>query len=130
MINKQALQAYQEVKKEGSLQYADPYNLVLMLMQGALDKLSLAKGFMAQHDIEQKGANISLAISIIDALQSSLDQEKGGDIAKNLYDLYDYVMKELVQANLKNDSERLDHVIAVIKTIQSGWEQIPDEHKP
>src|SRR5690606_28550537 len=105
MINSEAMKAYQQVKKEGSLQFADPYNLVLMLMQGAIDKLQLARGFMMQKNIEQKGLMISFAISIIDALQSSLDKEKGGEIAGNLFDLYSYSMNELVTANMENDLE-------------------------
>lgn len=61
---------------------------------------------------------------MIEALQCSLDREHGGDIATNLFDLYDYVLRILLQANLENNIGKIDEGINIIATIKEGWDQI------
>ena len=100
-------------------------------MEGALEKLIAAKGFMATKDIAKKGEHISWAISIIDSLRSCLNVEVGGDFALNLLDLYNYMEKRLVEANINNDPAMLDEVAQLIIEIKSGWDAIPAEfHSP
>ncbi|MCL4140385.1 UNVERIFIED_CONTAM: hypothetical protein GTU68_051108 [Idotea baltica] len=102
-----------------------------MLMEGALEKILAAKGFMANKDITKKGEHISWAISIIDSLRSSLNIEVGGDFAENLLDLYNYMERRLLEANINNDPAMLDEVGQLIIEIKSGWDAIPAEyHNP
>ncbi len=67
---------------------------------------------------------ISKAITIIDGLRAHLDMEKGGDIAKNLSDIYVYAENRLFEANFRNDLKMLDEVIGLIQNIREGWIQI------
>lgn len=104
-----------------------PYQLILMLMTGAMDRVARAKGAMEHKVIEEKGLRIGQAISIIGGLRESLDMEKGGELAVNLDSLYDYMQQRLLEANIKNDLSLLDEVSRLMGTIKSGWEEIPPE---
>lgn len=123
-----AMQQYRQNHVQGGVESASPHRLVQMLMEGAVEKILAAKGFMANKQIPQKGEQISWAISIIDGLRASLNEEQGGEVAENLRRLYDYMERRLVEANLKNDPAILDEVGVLMNEIKSGWDQIPQEY--
>ena len=120
-----ALQQYKKVGTQTSVESASPHRLIQMLMEGALEKINLAKGYMQRGEIALKGSHISWAISIIDGLRMSLDKEAGGEIAENLDALYDYMGRRLAEANLDNNVEMLDEVAGLIIEIKSAWDAIP-----
>ena len=124
---KSPIQQYQKVNVQSQIMDASPHKLIQMLMDGALDKIAKAKGSIKQGDVSQKGAQISWAISIIDGLRMSLDLEKGGDIAQNLGDLYEYMERQLLQANMTNEVELLDEVSGLLRQVKDGWDAIPAE---
>lgn len=120
------LNAYQENNLEAMINEASPHKLVELLLRGAIEKIIKARQFMEQKELEKKGINISHAISIIDGLQSSINKEKGGALAENLFNLYDYMGRRLVEANLKNNITMLDEVLNLLSTVRSGWDEISD----
>ena len=124
-----ALKEYGKVGVQSGAAFASPHRLIQMLLEGALEKISSAKGFMERKDIEKKGNYISWAISIIEGLRISLDFEKGGEIAENLNGLYEYMKVRLVEANLHNSQEMLDEVATLLNTIKAGWDAIPEDVK-
>jgi len=121
-----ALQSYRQVGVQSALD-ASPHRLIQMLMEGALEKLNIAKHALTQGSIALKGENISWAISIIEGLRASLNLEAGGELAANLDALYDYMGRRLVEANLKNDGEILDEVAGLMRTVKEGWDGIADQ---
>jgi flagellar protein FliS len=126
-----AMKQYRQNHIQGGIETATPHRLVQMLMEGALEKLIAAKAFMAKQEIAKKGEHISWTISIIDSLRSSLNVEVGGDFAQNLLDLYNYMERRLLEANINNDPAMLDEVAQLIIEIKSGWDAIPAEfHTP
>ncbi len=125
MDPKKAAQQYQTVSTQTSTVNADPHRLIQILMENALEKLILAKGFMARNNIHDKGSNISLALAVIEALQTSLDKENGKEIAENLHELYAYMIQTLLEANLNNDINKLDEVIKILSIIKDGWDNAP-----
>jgi flagellar protein FliS len=106
---------------------ASPHRLVQMLMEGVLDKISIAKGLMDRKDFGGKSQQISLAMSIIMTLRNSLDMSAGGEIAVNLNDLYGYMYNRLVDANTYNDISALEEVASLLKEIKSAWDAMPAE---
>lgn len=118
---------YKQVNQESGIVDADPHRLVQMLLEGALGKIAVVKGLITRNDIAKKGEVIGQAISIIAGLRSSLNKEAGGEVAVNLDRLYEYVERQLLQANLKNDSAILDEVSDLLKEIKAGWDAIPVE---
>jgi flagellar protein FliS len=104
---------------------ADSHKLVAMLYQGALLAISTAKYEMQHRHLEAKGAAISKAIAIIgEGLQASLDMKAGGEIARNLFGLYGYMIKRLTEANINNDILLLDEVTRLLSELQDAWNSI------
>ncbi len=118
------LQQYQQVKAQHAVSGADPHRLIVMLMEGALEKMAAAKGFISQGKRAEKAQQISWAVSIIDGLRMSLNKEQGGEIAENLDNLYDYMEHQLLQANINDDAVILDEVSGLMRTVLSGWMEI------
>ncbi len=125
--NKKALEGYGRGAIEAEIDYASPHRIIQMLMEGATSKLVVAKGCISRGEIAEKGRQITWAIDIIGGLRSSLDMDKGGEISTNLDALYDYMTRQLLMANLKNDSDILDEVIQLLSEVKAGWDSIPVE---
>lgn len=119
------LKAYQTAGIELEVNTASPHKLVLMLFDGALQAINIARMGIAEKDIQKKGMAISKAIDIIlNGLRISLDTEAGGKLAQDLYALYDYMGRRLLQANLNNDLAALDEVDHLLNEIRSAWAEI------
>lgn len=116
---------YSQVNNYTGVAGADPYQLVQLLLDGALGKIAVAKGFMERGETGRKGEVIGQAISIIGGLRSSLNLSAGGEIAVNLDNIYEYVERQLVQANLKNDVAIIGEVVTLLREIKAAWESIP-----
>ncbi|MFK5913933.1 MAG: flagellar export chaperone FliS [Woeseiaceae bacterium] len=122
-----AVQQYNRVGVSSSVEAASPHRLIEMLMDGALEKIAFAKGFMERGNISEKGGHISWAISIVEGLRASLDLEKGGEIAQNLDDLYDYMTRRLARSNVENNPDILDEVSSLMNSVKNAWEQVPNQ---
>ena len=83
------LGAYQSVSAHGGVASDDPHRLVLMLMDGALDRMALARGFLERGEIARKSQVLHSCITIITELRGSLNLAQGGALAHNLSDLYE-----------------------------------------
>jgi len=105
---------------------ADPHALISLIMQHILGNLAAAKGAIERKDIEVRNKTLNKVIGLIGELQDSLDMEKGGELSTNLYDLYAYMISQVTKSNMKNISEPLTEVSALISEIKSGWDGIPD----
>ncbi len=86
-----ALSQYQAVSHQTSVTDADKHKLIQLLFDGALARVSTAKGQILQKNYEGKNTLINKALEIIGGLKSFLDMEKGGEISANLAALYEYM---------------------------------------
>lgn len=118
---------YRNTGLSGAIEGASPHRLIQMLMEGALDRIASAKGYMERGAISEKGSQISWAISIIDGLRASLDKSVGGEIAQNLDNLYGYMTIRLADANLRNEPSYLDEVSDLLRQVKGAWDAIPRE---
>ena len=104
-------------------QEASPHRLIQLLFESALQRISLAKGALLRNETSQKGLEIGRAIAVIGGLRDSLDLSQG-EIAQNLDQLYQYMERRLLDANLKNDITKLDEVRGLLNDIKSAWDTI------
>ena len=125
-FRKKGLASYGEVSVQAGTAYADSVQLIQMLFDGLIDSLSAAEGQIERNEIEAKGKSLSRATRILLGLQGSLDSEKGGEIATNLADLYDYCTRRLLHANLKNDLEAIQEIKRLISDVREAWTQVPE----
>ncbi len=122
-----ALRQYQKVNGVAQTSEASPHRLVQMLMQGGLDRIAQAKGAMARNDVAQRGILIGKAIGIVGGLREGLDLENHADSLAELDNLYSYMSKRLVEANVQNDPEILNEVARLLITVKEGWDAIDDQ---
>lgn len=125
-FRKKGLASYGEVSVQAGTAYADSVQLIQMLFDGLLDSLAAAEGQIERNEIQAKGESLSRATRIVLGLQGSLDLEQGGEIARNLADLYDYCTRRLTYANLKNDIEVIQEVKGLIGEVRDAWLQVPE----
>ena len=125
-FRKKGLASYGEVEVQSGKAFADSVQLIQMLFDGLIDSLAAAEGQIERNEIQAKGESLSRAMRIVLGLQGSLDMEKGGEIAGNLADLYDYCTRRLMHANLKNDLEAVREVKKLMGEIRDAWAQVPD----
>lgn len=121
------LQQYQRVNTQTSITDADPHKLIQLLYNGALERINMAKARMQAKDFEGKGKLISKAIEIIGGLRGFLDFERGGELAKRLEALYDYMERTLFEANSQNNPAKLDEVAGLLRQVKDGWDSIRGE---
>lgn len=110
--------------RDSQITSSAPEQTVLMLYDGTIKFLRAAVNELKKGDIPEKAKLIEKAVKIVDYLQSCLDREKGGEIAANLDRLYDYVLVELTEANIKNDFNRINTVLNVLQPIRDAWYEI------
>ena len=120
-----AVNQYQSADNS-SIHYADPHELILRLMNGAIERIAQARGAMEHDDVQQKGEYIGKAISIIGGLEGCLDHSQPGELSRNLSNLYQYMTIVLSEANIGDDIAKLNEVSHLLLEIRSAWIQIPN----
>jgi flagellar protein FliS len=123
--SKSSLAAYRSVAVHSGVAAADPHKLIVMLMDGVLERIGSARGAMEHGETDASNRLIHRAVEILQELRGSLNMEAGGEIAANLADLYDYCGRQLVRANIENKPDLLDEVGNLLRQIRSAWIQIP-----
>ncbi|MBT0584957.1 flagellar export chaperone FliS [Alteromonas oceanisediminis] len=123
------INAYKKGGLKQDVASADPHKLTLMLMQGALDKMAYAKGCIERKDFAGRSEHLSRSTAILINLRDTLDMKSGGEVAENLFSLYDYMVQRLTDANVQNSTEIVDEVIRLLSPIRDAWLQIPESAK-
>jgi flagellar protein FliS len=122
-MNARHMNAYKAIAVQTAVSEAEPLDLILMVYRRLLDNLRLAQ--KAMEEGEESAESISKSIDLIQkGLMAALDSDRGGDIAKNLSALYDWSVREILQARLKKNPVMLDGVIAVFRDLELAWEEI------
>lgn len=114
------LEAYRQ-NSALNAEYADPHQLISMLFDGLMERLSRAIGHVERGETAAKGECLSRAVSIVATLQDSLNHDVGGQMSERLEALYDYMTRRLTEANLHNDVDRIREVQELIKPIREAW---------
>lgn len=128
-LKKQFVQAYANNYVETAVSEATPHKLIEMLYDGVIKNLNLAKVFIEQQNFEKKAEHVNKALAILNSLRAGVDQERGGEVGENLYDLYDYCYRTLFTASSKNDPAGVSEVLEHIETVSSAWKEMPDNFK-
>ena len=124
-MRQRALASYGDVKVTTGVAGADNVQLIEMLFDGLIESLSTAKGHIERGSITEKSKSIARAGRIVVGLQGALDFEKGGDIARNLNDLYSYITRRLFNVNAHNDLAALQEIHTLMDEIRQAWTVVP-----
>jgi flagellar secretion chaperone FliS len=109
--------------KKNQVNTASSEQLVLMLYDGARKFINLAITSLQDGDIQKANHNLIRSQNIVSGLMSGINFE-AGELAENLYQLYEYMHYRLIQANLKKESEYAQEVLAMIEELRGAWVQI------
>lgn len=111
------------VYKNNSVNYASKEQLLLMLVDGAVKFAKIGRQAIVDKDIKKAHENIVKAQNIFYELIITLDVEKGGEWANSLVLVYDFIIRQLVDANLKKDVTIMDKVIPLIEDVRDTWNE-------
>lgn len=123
MTYAQAAATYQR----NAVMTASPEKLIKMLYEGAIKHLEVSRVGLTDASTsrsQEVGLALSKAIGIIGELRASLDHAVGGDISRNLDQLYEFVLDQLSQANLQRTPECVNSALEVMRTLKEGWDGI------
>jgi flagellar secretion chaperone FliS len=108
--------------QNNSVNTASPGELTLMLYNGSLKFIHIAKKAIEDKNIELKNNNIQKAQAIVSELMVTLNTDL--EISQNMMSLYDYINRRLTEANVKNDAVVLEEVEGMIIEFRDTWKQV------
>ena len=116
------MNAYKEIQ----IKTANQIRLIVMLYDGAIRHINLAADAFVEGHRRYDAINnhIIAAQDILSELMASLDFEKGGVLAKNLFSLYSFMTRRLLEANLKKDPAPLAEVKKLLGDLREAWDEI------
>lgn len=125
MYGANGTQAYAKIGVESAVMSATQPQLLTLLFDGAISAVVRARLFMQDGNIAGKGSAISKAINIIEAgLKQGLDEASGDELTLNLIGLYSYMVRRLVEANIRNDVPALEEVETLLRNIADAWKEV------
>jgi flagellar protein FliS len=124
MFNRDAIKAYQTAEQDYLVEGADPHSLVQILFSEFLASLELTIEALEKKDLAAKSKHISKAMTIVHVLATSLDFERGGEVAQSLAQLYDWARRKLIEASFQNSIPAINEVHNSISEISTAWNTI------
>jgi flagellar protein FliS len=115
---------------ESQILSATPVQLVVILFRAAIDSLETARVHLKAGDIRARTAATNRATSVIAELAQSMDLTKGGEVAANLMELYDYILRRVHIANAKADDTAYAETIGLLSTVLEGWQVVAADSEP
>jgi flagellar protein FliS len=112
--------AYQSVAAHGGVAAADPHQLIMLLLDGALARIVQARACNARAQSHERNRHLERAVAIVGELRASLDLSYGA-LSGNLDDLYDFVSRQLLVGQLSSDVQPLEISASILQEIRSAW---------
>ncbi|MGB9697812.1 MAG: flagellar export chaperone FliS [Thermodesulfobacteriota bacterium] len=112
------------VYKQTNILTADEKRLIILCYEEAINSLRSAKTNYLKENYEAKGQAVQKALDIINELRVALNFEKGGIIAKNLDLIYGFLIRHILDADIKKDIKGLEQAASILSELKSAWEQV------
>ena len=126
---RQNLKAYKQVDVNSSLLESNPHQIILMMFDGMLQGIAVAKGAIERKDYELKSKSITKAINILEALRQSLDFDSQPEISRNFDVMYSYCINKLAEISVSLDITAFVEVVDMLKPLRDAWFAIPEASK-
>ncbi len=117
-------------KKVKTSQEVSQYRAVALLLDGAIERVKLARQAQSEGNSEVRGVAVGTTITILGVLQASLDKQLGGEIAENLDALYVYMTRRLAGVAIEREAGSLEEVEGLLLQLQEAWTAIEAEVEP
>lgn len=109
---------------ERQIMNASPVERIVLCYDGAIKFLSAAKRAIEEGNIQERYNNNKKAGDVIAYLMDTLNMEKGGEVAERLRQVYSYMLRRLMDVDLKNDVLAIDEVVAQLRDLRASWEKV------
>jgi flagellar secretion chaperone FliS len=109
--------------KNNSVNYASREQLLLMLLDGAVKFSKIGTQAIVDKDIKKAHENLVKTQNIFYELMATLDVNSGGEWAKGLMSLYDFIVRRLTDANIKKDVEIMNEIIPLVEDVRDTWSE-------
>lgn len=119
---------YQKYKNT-QITSASREKLLLMMYEGAIKFTKLAITAAENKNVPERCVNLGRAFDIVLELNNTLDHKVGGEISRNLEQLYMFITDQYTKANLTGDPEPLRACLKLLETLYEGWVQAVDKLK-
>lgn len=121
------LAAYRSVSAHGLVADGDPHTLVLTVFDAVLGRLTAARACIENRETRRMAGLLHSSVTLIAELRGSLNLQQGGPLAQNLSDLYEYMTRRLIHANLNSDAAAVAEVQGLLNEIRGAWATIGPE---
>ena len=123
---RKSVEAYVTVERDSAVESNDPHAMISALLNELLKRMNLFKSNLKGDEATLRKRNEAYArsISILHALQSSLDFDNGGEIADNLFLLYEFARLQLLESFRTGEMDRIEFAISSLQEIANAWDQI------
>jgi flagellar biosynthetic protein FliS len=125
-VNAQSRMGYQAYQKN-KYETASPHKLILMLYDAGLTNIGRARAALAAKNMAEANRFMKKTQEIVFELLSCLNEEQGESIAKNMKEIYLYLIRLLTEANVRKDAELLNEPEGILKQFRDTWDQIGKE---
>ena len=119
--------AYRSVSAHGAVADTHPHALVMTLLDATIERMNAARACIEKGETRRKAGLLHAAVILIAELRGSLDLQKGGTLAQNLSNLYEYMTRRLMHANLNSDAAAVTEVLGLLGEIRGAWAAIGPE---
>lgn len=109
--------------KTNSVNYASKDQMLLMLVEGAVKFSKDGRQAILDKDVKKAHENIVKTQNIFCELMMALDVSKGENWAQPMMHVYNFIVRRLIDANIKKDIAIMDEVIPLIENVKDTWEQ-------
>lgn len=132
MINKKMMHAYANSEREARVESEDPHALVGVLFDELVRAMHLFLKHIAKEscDADARSNSLSRALTIIYSLQSSLNFDQGGEVAENLFRLYEYARQQLLNSSKTDDPAGVELAVSSLEEIRDAWQQMGKARAP
>jgi flagellar protein FliS len=116
--------------REVAVQTSSPTKLVVVLYEGAIRFLRESVTAIASKDLDRKRHSIDRAVAIVQHLQSTLDTDRGLEVAANVGRLYSYITTRILEGSAKLETAPLEEAIKLLDILLAGWEELAKKEQP
>ncbi len=116
------MNTYAQQYLRNKIMTASPAELTLMLYDGAIKFCNIAVKAIEDKDMEKAHINITKAQRIIDEFKATLDHKY--EVAKDFDNIYDYVLRRLIEANMKKDKEIVEECAEHLRSLRDTWKEV------
>jgi flagellar protein FliS len=126
---KKNVDAYKTTERNSLVETDDPHQIILIMFDALIKSMEVYIDNINVKDanVELRSKHFARSLTIIYSLQSSLDFEKGGDIADNLFQTYEFARQMIIGSIKDMNPEGPIRAVGLLMEIRTAWAQMGEK---